>query len=310
MDDVWPAVAAQLKAMLRHRGVDAATAEDVVQETAVRVLRHRVTFVDADDLFRWTAVVAWRLAIDVRREAGRLDVGPLPERQSNVNVALAVEHRSALEAVGRGLQALSEADRGAILAPLRTEHPGGDRAQAAAAAVRRHRARTRLLAATKGFLGVLGWLAVPRRHGVSRRAVAAAAATPVLIMALTLAPQMQAGADDIPPATPSSVEPPPTGAPAPARAVATVASEPVRARPADVAPATSRAETSTTAASADPLPPFRVEVANPAGGRTVAGGDPGRPGDKLVCVTVAGGESSCVDAPPVDAPVDPPVQLP
>ncbi|MDP9389790.1 MAG: hypothetical protein M3Q48_18210, partial [Actinomycetota bacterium] len=167
----------------------------------------------------------------------------------------------------------------------------------------------RLLAATKGFLGVLGWLAVPRRHGVSRRAVAAAAATPVLIMALTLAPQMQAGADDIPPATPSSVEPPPTGAPAPAPAVAT-ASEPVRARPADVAPAASRAETSTTAASADPLPPFRVEVANPAGGRTVAGGDPGRPGDKLVCVTVAGGESSCVDAPPVDAPVDPPVQLP
>lgn len=89
--DVWPDVAARLTRVLRRRGVDAATAEDVVQETAVRVLRTGVPYADGDDLLRWASVVGWRLAVDTRRKDRRAEPGPVPDRQSSVNVALAVE---------------------------------------------------------------------------------------------------------------------------------------------------------------------------------------------------------------------------
>src|SRR5437879_11522484 len=79
LEFVWPEVATRLRAMLRRRGVQNHDIDEIVQETAARAISVRVPFEDADDLFRWAAVVGGRLAIDLRRRAARL-TDDLPDR--------------------------------------------------------------------------------------------------------------------------------------------------------------------------------------------------------------------------------------
>ena len=297
LTDVWPAVAPRLHRMLRRRGVDAATAEDVVQETALRVLRTGVAFTGADDLFRWASVVGWRLAVDTRRRESRSDPGPVPDRPSPVNVALAVEQRTALEAVGRGLRSLSDSDRSAILGPVGDSGPPLTRQQSVLLAVRRHRARSRLLLLTKGLLGAAGWLAVRRRTTpMPRSGLVAAIGAPVALVAFVLLPSVGPPSGvDLPLAPPTA-----SGPVAPVTTIARVAPAPeVEAPPAAVA-----APSSPPAVTAPPAPPaaepattVQIAVPDPLGGTTTVGARPRQPDDHTLCVTLPGVPLPCLDAP-------------
>ena len=305
LTDVWPVVAGRLNRMLRRRGVNLATAEDVVQETAVRVLRTRVAYADADDLYRWASVVAWRLAVDTRRKESRADPGPVPDSPSPVNVALAVEQRTALEAVGRGLRALSPSDRSAILGGAGSSGPPLTRQQSVLLAVRRHRARSRLLLLTKGLLATVGWLAVRRRATpVPRSGLVAAIGAPVALVAFVLLPSVR---------TPSSGQLPlrPPGAWAPVAPVTTIAE--VAPAPAAEAvspppePPTSPPPVAPTAPAParQPVPTVAVSVPDPLGGTTTIGARPRQPDDHTLCVTVPGVPLPCIDAPLRPLPLPP-----
>src|SRR4051812_3876492 len=109
-DDVWPLVARRLTAMLRRHGASPHVCEDVVQETATRVLTSAVEYRDAPDLSRWAATVARRVYIDMYRKDKRLDDGPLPERIAATDVHATIEDRLALSAVTRAFGQLSTSD--------------------------------------------------------------------------------------------------------------------------------------------------------------------------------------------------------
>ena len=298
MEDVWPAVACRLTGMLRHRGIDPATAEDLAQETALRALRAGVDFENADDLFRWAAVVGWRLAIDARRRQARIDPVPVPDRQSPTNVALVVEQRSTLEAVGAGLRSLSPLDRHAILSPS-----GGarlSRQESVRLKVRRHRARARLQALVEGLAGIGTWLAERRRATLlPRTTLTAALVTPTLGVALVLLPNL----DRRPPAgqvvgTREFRAPPPASPPtvvvASGPSVPAAAAMPIApAPPALSRPGHSQAERPNVPTAA--LPATHVAVARPDGGRSSVGGRPNEPNEELVCLTVT--RELCVEQP-------------
>lgn len=153
---VWPGVGRRVREVLAARGVDDQDAEDAAQETALRALRVRPAFVDADDLVRWAVVVAWHYAVDVRRRSRFVDPSCLPDGPSCEDVGHTVELREALRSVRRGMGRLTERERAALVAALTgippPERPA-DRSAAVREAVRRHRARLRLAAMSDGLLG-------------------------------------------------------------------------------------------------------------------------------------------------------------
>ena len=302
LTEVWPEVAERLGRMLRHRGIDRPTAEDAVQETALKVVRAEVAFDGADDLFRWASVVAWRVAVDASRKQRRVELTALPDRPGPTNVALQVEQRTAVEAVGAGLRRLSAADRRALLdAPARGT--GLSRQEAVRLNVRRHRARARLLALLEGMVGVLGWLSVRRHPKMARLApVSAAMVVPLLSTGLVLIPHV---------------------AEEPRQRVTVAEYEPSRSAraPAEAPPPGAEPEPAPHAPPAAPAPVPEADdplPAAPAGGDVavrvpVTDGQIGsrarQPEDHDVCVDVTAAVQQCLDAPPL--PVTPvPVPVP
>ncbi len=115
LEAVWPDVERRLRALLYRRGLDHASAEDVVQEVAVRALAGRVTFTSAKDLLRWAGPVACNLHVDLLRQRARLlDTEPDPERPAPQDVAVEVADRLELQRALRGIAALRPADRAAM----------------------------------------------------------------------------------------------------------------------------------------------------------------------------------------------------
>src|SRR3989442_8973244 len=101
--------------MRRGGGLIPASAADVVKEVAARVISYRVPFADGDDLYRWAAVVGWRLVIDARRRRLRIVDTPVPDLPSPTDTEAVVETRLFARSVVRALERLSAADRAAIL---------------------------------------------------------------------------------------------------------------------------------------------------------------------------------------------------
>lgn len=199
----WAGVSRDVLRGLLVRQVPRADAEDIVQEVAARALTHAPGFATTQDLVRWSWRVAWRLRIDALRREARLDHGECPDVAGADDSARIVEGRLALGAALDGITRLSPADRHALFA---TAGPGATRQAAVRVAVRRHRARARLIRLCGGALGAGAWfLAVLRRLRPEVRLVAGAALPLALIVALDLAPFVSGGAGEVPAPTPSPV---------------------------------------------------------------------------------------------------------
>lgn len=273
---VWPDVERRLRGLLFRRGLDQASAEDVVQEVALRALAGQVTYTSAKDLLRWAGPVACNLHVDLLRQRARLaDSGVDTEHPATNDVAGEVADRMELQRAFRGIAALRPADREAIMEAVTAEPgPARNRKEAVRLAVRRHRARSRLALVMEQLAAwVLGWKWLKR----SRTATMAVAAVPIAALPLVLSvPPPDRTVHDVPVRAPAA-EPAPVrevhaglapeavpaqGVPPPVTATGTALSE----RPTP--------EPATTMIAVEPRDDLGVE----------AGGDDRRPEDRTVCV--------------------------
>lgn len=252
----WPEVARRLARALARRGVPGADAEDIVQETALRALAAAPPVSSPEGLLRWSFTVARRIEIDRGRRRGRtelLSVELARSRPAGVDTARAAESRVALAAAARGLATLSDTDRAALLGVLTDDEPALDRRQAVRQAVRRHRARTRLVAVVGKLVGV----GVAAGQGL-RRLAARLRPTHVEVGVVAVA----VGVLLLPASTPGSTA-------APLREPVVVPAAAVPVSPVDeVAAARSRADVARTASSPPVVPPATVlTTAAASGGR-------------------------------------------
>lgn len=182
----WSETAERLARFVQRLGASAHTAEDIVQEVAVRLLRSAPVLADADDVARWCNVVARRLYIDhVRLQARAPMAQPFPtDAPDRQDVEAAVEGRVALSRVGKAMSRLSEPDRMALLSALQDEPTGEPqtRKEATRLAVQRHRARQRLQAAMAACPSVLLLVQRGLRRLSGPTPVAAAFLLPALLM--------------------------------------------------------------------------------------------------------------------------------
>ena len=142
---VWPDLRRRLMRQLTRRGMDPATAEDIVQEVAARILARHMVFSSVDGLMRWAATVARHLAVDNWRAQVRRPTVPLEDAPCLVGLDEVLEHRQRLAAVMRSWPHLSDFDRHALTGPARGAE-AATRKEAVRWAVRRHAARARLTA--------------------------------------------------------------------------------------------------------------------------------------------------------------------
>ncbi|HWL36411.1 MAG TPA: sigma-70 family RNA polymerase sigma factor [Frankiaceae bacterium] len=277
---MWPDVERRLRALLFRRGLDQASAEDVVQEVALRALAGRVTYTSAKDLLRWAGPVACNLHIDLLRQRARLqDGGVGTDHPASNDVAGEVADRMELQRAFRGLAALRPADREAIMEAVTAEPvPARNRKEAVRLAVRRHRARSRLALVMEQLAAWTFGAAWLRRS--SRAATVAIAAVPIAALPLVL-----------------SLQPPREPAGTPVRTPVTESAQVRTVNNARVAPAEPATTGTTGRAPARRAParevagpratitptPATIEVMPAEDTGVKAGGDDRRPDDKTVC---------------------------
>lgn len=157
-DEVWAEVLRRVVALLRGRGVDAATAEDISQEVAVRAITSGVEYSSADDLMRWASTVAVRLSIDEWRARQRTVVdSALSDGASSADASRQAVHRAQLGEVSAGMARLTPDQRAAIVSGVLGDE-ASTRTDATRVAVARHRARARLREWTDGLAAGLAGL--------------------------------------------------------------------------------------------------------------------------------------------------------
>lgn len=275
---VWPDVERRLRALLFRRGLDQASAEDVVQEVALRALAGRVTYTSAKDLLRWAGPVACNLHVDLLRQRARLQGGGVTtDHPASNDVAGEVADRMELQRAFRGLAALRPADREAIMEAVTAEPvPARNRKEAVRLAVRRHRARSRLALVMEQLAAWTFGATWLRRS--SRAATVAIAAVPIAALPLVLSLQPPPPARDVPVRTPVTESArvrtvnaglPPAG---PATGTAT------RRGPTRRAPVPNAVRPRGTSPA-----PATVEVMPAEGAGIKAGSDGRRPDDKTIC---------------------------
>lgn len=186
LEAVWPRVSRLLAAGLRRRGASPSIVEDVVQDVALRIMTHEPAYNDADDLLRWCHTVARNRLVDYHRSGERLvELAADREdgRPSHGELHAEVEARLRLARVLSSIRDLGVDDQQAI-APLLSdalEPPAANRKEATRLAVRRHRARKRLLDIVGPAAAVLGWVQAKRCGRSALRLAPAALAVPLLL---------------------------------------------------------------------------------------------------------------------------------
>lgn len=280
---VWPEVSLRLAKLLASRGAAPDVVDDVVQEVAARVLAKRIAFTDAMDLMRWAVPVALNLLVDNARAGQRLTPVTDDHDQPMADVADLVAHRDRLNRVLRALPLLSDSDRAVLTGP---EVVPSDRKEAVRLAVRRHRARRRLLALVDGVAAFVALAAgLLRRTGRSAATAGVAiAATPVALMLLS--PGTPTPQRDVAPATADAERASVERAVSRAAAVRTVPA----ARPRPATASVRKAAPPAAAKAAAPRPPdevVRVPGGTNGGDIAVTGRDR-RPDDGLVCLRDVG----------------------
>jgi DNA-directed RNA polymerase specialized sigma24 family protein len=160
-------------ALLRGRGVDSATADDISQEVALRAVSSGVRYSSADDLMRWAATVAIRLSVDDWRRKRRMVLTDEALGRVVADVDRQAVHRAQLHEVADCIARLTPNQRAALVSGMRGEE-GSNRAEAGRMAVARHRARARLREWTDGIAGgmVAIRLRLRQRFGDSQPALA------------------------------------------------------------------------------------------------------------------------------------------
>lgn len=181
LGEIWPAASRRLLRVLELRGLDRATAEDLVQEVSVRAISSGVTFEGLDDFLWWATPVVRNLHVDlIRASKWSVAAAEVPEREAPAaRVDHVVERRMALQSVLQHLSAMPEADREAIVTGA-TDAPV-EESRRGTLAVRRHRARAHLRRVVGSALGLGGVAAFLRRLRVT-----GAATTPVTAVAFAL----------------------------------------------------------------------------------------------------------------------------
>ncbi len=184
-ESVWPDVERRLRALLFRRGLDASSSEDIVQEVALRALANGVTYASAQDLLRWAGPVACNLHVDLIRHRARMFDGELATDHPATNdVAGEVADRMELQRALRGLAALRPADRAAIIDAVTEQPAPHSRKEAVRLAVRRHRARSRLLVVLEQLAATVAgfrWLRRGKRVSVALAAFAPVVALPLVV---------------------------------------------------------------------------------------------------------------------------------
>lgn len=276
--DVWPEVSTRLGKLLTSRGAARDVADDVVQEVAARALAHGIVFIDAGDLMRWAVPVALNLLVDHARAAGRVTVGIDDYDAAEGDVADLVAHRDRLRQVLGAVARLSDADR-AALAP-EVESPL-DRREAVKLAVRRHRARRRLLALVDGVAGLVAWIGVQGRMW-GRRSRAGVVLVPVaFILPAALVLVSPAGPDTR--GEPVTLPPAEAVAPAVSTSVETTVVKVVRAVASAPRPTIPPVPPGVTK---PPTEPRDVVAVGPKGNRVRLGNRPATEDDHLFCLHV------------------------
>ena len=171
----WPTVRTRVVRLLTSRGADGDLAEDIVQDVALRAYRIRPTFDSPEELFWWCSTVAKRCAIDEHRRTSRTTaVAHLPEPRRVEDTALTFERTETVRAVLGAFAELPESQQRALTSR--------DTSASSTDAVRRHRARRRLLAIVDGLAGCIVWLVHRARETGSGTAIASGAAVSVLLV--------------------------------------------------------------------------------------------------------------------------------
>ena len=186
LEILWPSVSARLQTMLKRRGVSSHDADEAIQETAARVVVTALAFDTEDELFKWAAVVSWRIAIDARRRRAQLSGTEVPEVADHIDVAQTAEHRIVLSAVTSRLKDLSERERAVLLSAFDDE-AAASRLESVRLAVVRHRARNRLRGLLNGLLTpVIAFVVRRRGRSGQLEAFVSTAAPALACFALTL----------------------------------------------------------------------------------------------------------------------------
>lgn len=197
LDDVWRTVEPRLRRYLLARRVPAADVDDVVQEVALRVLVHGPDYDGADDLLPWCITVARNVATDaVRAGARRAPADLTPDVPAADDVEGQVAARLELERTLAALKTLTFPEQRAIVEGLDQSRPSPDRTTSVRLAVRRHRARQRLLAL---LAAIAAWAwGSPRRLRPTTVIMAAgplalAASISAALPSISVAPPVPAG---------------------------------------------------------------------------------------------------------------------
>ena len=170
---IWPEAGARLIHLALSRGADRQTAEDIAQEVAVRAIKGDVGFHDLEDFFGWASTVAKNLCVDHARSQGRfVALQEVPDVSGGHDVHGEVEKRMRLSRTLREMARLDVADRVAIIDGV-NETPHPNRQTAVRLAVRRHRARARLLQMVEGVAAFWAFVKGGRRLVVAAPATVA-----------------------------------------------------------------------------------------------------------------------------------------
>ena len=182
----WPEVAAIVRLALWRHHLGAEDVDDIISETALRVITHRVPFEDAPDLANWASRVADRLAIAEKGNSARTaSVAVLPDRPSRDDTEHRIEQRHAVAALLAGIGDLAASQQATIIAATTSARPLGGRERVAV-----HRVRNLLTIRTgvsrRGFVAGIAALLYRWRQRTTflKLAVTAIAVLPVAGIAI------------------------------------------------------------------------------------------------------------------------------
>ncbi|MDQ1394781.1 MAG: hypothetical protein QOG64_40 [Acidimicrobiaceae bacterium] len=306
----WAEVEPGLIRMLRRRGVSAADAQDIAQETAYRAVSRNELFEGVEGLRRWSAVVAWRLTIQMARRRRRLGWEPVPDKTSPVDVGRVVEGRLALERVVSAMGGLRPRDRSVIAESAAGPATPTSRKEAVRLGVERHRARQRLLALCEGAAAVLVglWRRFGRLKPIPRVAVAGAPLCVALALSIALGsgstPSADRGGHGMGGSDAAHARPAPTTATGRDR-LATGASGGQGSVLARSAAASARVVPPPSAGDPHAVPALAAPLPG-VGGNGEVRARPKEAGDHFVCAdTLSVSGWQCVDPPPPPVPMPP-----